>query len=180
MPLTDETWDQLFPAQAKYLWGIAKQLVDEPDRLLLFEDTLVEAQRDRATFQGSTEASLRSWLASILRRNFFDLLRKQGRRPPEIPLAELAGASSSDGALLALVGERVTRQQSRVEALIDVTRALKALPENERVCVQLYLIEELTFPEIAARLGRSEPSVKKACYRGFKRVREQLSGRSAA
>jgi len=57
------------------------------------------------------------------------------------------------------------------EAVLRLERALDALPDAQREIIVLRKLEELTFPEIAARLGKSED----ACRMAFARAMTALT-----
>ncbi len=48
-----------------------------------------------------------------------------------------------------------------LEAGLDVRRALRELPPREQVCVVLRYFDDLTVPQIAARLGLAEGTIKR-------------------
>jgi RNA polymerase sigma-70 factor (ECF subfamily) len=57
------------------------------------------------------------------------------------------------------------------EAALRLERALDALPDAQRELIVLRKLEEMTFPEIAARLGKSED----ACRMAFSRAMTALT-----
>jgi RNA polymerase sigma factor (sigma-70 family) len=62
------------------------------------------------------------------------------------------------------------------EQIEELERALEALPEAQRDVIVLRKLEELTFPEISARLGKSED----ACRMMFARAMTDLTLRLPA
>ena len=62
--------------------------------------------------------------------------------------------------------------QEAAEAL----EAIRSLPEAYRELLMMRLVEEMTGPEIAERLGRTPGSVRVSLHRGMKLLREQLGG----
>jgi RNA polymerase sigma-70 factor (ECF subfamily) len=48
-----------------------------------------------------------------------------------------------------------------LDAGLDVRRALRELPPREQLCIVLRFFDDLTVPQIAARLGLAEGSVKR-------------------
>ena len=174
MALSEEAWDEMFAGLASYLWALAGKLIDEPRRLPLYEKTIVDALRDRARFEGETAAAMKAWLTGIMRNDAIDLARSRDRGPVEVSLDDSSEPATCAEVLLGALDARSTGPQTRAAALLDLARALRALPEGERACIVLYLLEDLTVPEIAQRLGRPESTVKKACYRAARRMREHL------
>ncbi|MBX2802165.1 MAG: sigma-70 family RNA polymerase sigma factor [Myxococcales bacterium] len=80
------------------------------------------------------------------------------------------------------------RRRSRLAALRDVffarprptaeaaeaLDALRQLPETYRELLAMKLVEQMTGPEIATRLGRSPAGVRVSLHRGMKLLRERL------
>jgi RNA polymerase sigma-70 factor (ECF subfamily) len=66
-----------------------------------------------------------------------------------------------------------SRQAARREEGVLLANQLAGLPDDYREVVVLRHLEELTFPEIADRMGRSVDSVKKLWARGLARLRAQ-------
>jgi RNA polymerase sigma-70 factor (ECF subfamily) len=107
----------------------------------------LDSLRDPVRFGG--------WLAMIARNRATDFHRRR-RETVELP-DDLAGAANDD----------------EQEALA-VLATLKALPEAYRETLVLRLVEGMTGPEIAARTGMTEGSVRVNLHRGMKLLRERL------
>jgi RNA polymerase sigma factor (sigma-70 family) len=70
---------------------------------------------------------------------------------------------------------------ARIEALADaaahrpaLTAALARMTDRERDAVQLRVVEELAYPEIAAKLGCSEGAARTRVHRGLARLARLL------
>ncbi len=107
----------------------------------------LDSLRDPARFGG--------WLAMIARNRATDFHRRS-RETVELT-DDLAGDEDDDG--------------SRALAVL-VT--LRALPEAYRETLVLRLVEGMTGPEIAARTGMTEGSVRVNLHRGMKLLRTKL------
>jgi RNA polymerase sigma factor (sigma-70 family) len=66
---------------------------------------------------------------------------------------------------------------SRHEQAVLVADAVVALPEASQEIIILRHLQELSFPEIARRTGRSLDSVKNLWIRGLRRLRKTLEER---
>jgi RNA polymerase sigma-70 factor (ECF subfamily) len=64
----------------------------------------------------------------------------------------------------------------RRERGVQLANALARLPADYREAVILRHFEELTFPQIALKMGRTVNSVKKLWIRGLARLREGWEG----
>jgi RNA polymerase sigma-70 factor (ECF subfamily) len=103
-------------------------------------------------------AAFPGWLLRIARHAASDLMRRRGETALE-------------------AAEPVCRQQ--VEYVLDADRALQAirgLPEAYRETLLLRLVEGLSGPQIAARTGLTEGSVRVNLHRGMGLLRAALLG----
>jgi len=126
-----------------------RQRVDSQDVL---NETLLKAFVHLPEFEGAEGRSLMAWLVRIAEREINDLADFHGRRrrdarreqPLETGHAELAA--------------RLRGATSRIvlrEELERVLHALDLLDEEQRRVIVLRRLEELSFAEIAERMGRS-------------------------
>jgi RNA polymerase sigma factor (sigma-70 family) len=137
---------------------LAADLVGE-----VFAAILIAAPRYRAEHPSATP-----WVLGIA-RNTLGTSRRRGRVEDQVrarlgfePI-ELHDADLERVDALASTGE--------VEALAA------ALPDAERNAVHLRVVEDRTYPEIAAELDCSEMVVRKRVSRGLSRLRRQLEER---
>jgi RNA polymerase sigma-70 factor (ECF subfamily) len=161
---------------------IGRRLQSKVDAADLVQDTFLEAQRHFAQFRGRTEEELVSWLRQILAGNLANLVRRYcGTRRRDIRLerelvAELDQSSRLlDRALLA-PGSTPSQQAVRREQAVLLADALRRLPDDYREVLILRHLEELSFPELARRMGRSVGSVEKLWVRGLAELRRSLGG----
>jgi RNA polymerase sigma-70 factor (ECF subfamily) len=70
--------------------------------------------------------------------------------------------------------EDVEREMELAEKRLFVEQALQTLPAAQRVPLVLYLMDELAYEEIAARLGVSLGKVKTDIFRGREALRKKL------
>jgi RNA polymerase sigma-70 factor (ECF subfamily) len=104
-------------------------------------------------------AAFPSWLAVIARHRAVDHFRRAPRTtelPDDLPSVDV----------------------DQTEALA-VLAVIRALPEAYRETLTLRLVEGMTGPEIAARTGLTEGSVRVNLHRGMKLLRERLERRPA-
>jgi RNA polymerase sigma-70 factor (ECF subfamily) len=120
----------------------------------LMQDVLVTAVEKIGTLREA--ASFGAWLCTIARNRATDHLRT---RKASVELTDEMGA----------------REDPRAEAE-QVLAAIRALPEAYRETLMLRLVEGLTGPEIAERVGMTPESVRVNLHRGMKLLREKLEG----
>ena len=93
--------------------------------------------------------------------------RLRGRRVASQPLAQL-DFMAPDSGLAALADGGETR--------VELACQLAQLPPRYREAIVLRHLEQLAFPEVAERMGRSLDSVKKLWVRGLASLRKLLEG----
>ena len=85
---------------------------------------------------------------------------------------------SSQAMDIAFVASLSTPSQhaSRREQAVLLAEALRELSDDHREVIVLRHLEALSFPEVAARMGRSEDSVQKLWVRALANLRRSLGG----
>jgi RNA polymerase sigma-70 factor (ECF subfamily) len=149
-----EAFGELYRRYGRMVHGVVLARVPRAHAEDLVQDVFVTALdrlrhlRDPAAFGG--------WLAAIARHRAVDHLRATR---DTVEATDALEAPGSD----------------RAEALA-VLALLRALPEAYRETLTLRLIEGMTGPEIAARTGLTEGSVRVNLHRGLRLLRERLAG----
>jgi RNA polymerase sigma-70 factor (ECF subfamily) len=130
-------------------------------------------------------AGARPWLCAILRNIFYNQHRSRRRQPHSIPLTEQSEREPADL-------WRHTLSSRSPEALLIVGAslsnaldALESLPPRYRHPLVLSVLEDLSYDEVAVRLGLPIGTVRSRLFRararmvyalehcGFSRVRKQ-------
>jgi RNA polymerase sigma-70 factor (ECF subfamily) len=161
---------------------IGRRLQGKVDAADLVQETFLQAHRNFAQFQGSSEGELVSWLRQILASRLAELLRRYyGTRRRDVRMErELAGELDQSSRVLdqGLVAPQSTPSQeaSRREQAVLLADALEQLPEDYREVLILHHFEGLSLPEVARQLERTVPSVEKLWARGLARLRRALGG----
>ena len=102
------------------------------------------------------------WFFLILRNRCLAERRRAARTGSSADTAALPAAERADGPI-----EQHERHRALQEALLELT------PEQREVFV-LKHVEDLSYGEIAGRLGASIPSLKMRMHRAYDRLRERL------
>jgi RNA polymerase sigma-70 factor (ECF subfamily) len=156
---------------------IGRRLRGKADPDDLVQDAFLEAARHFARFRGESEPELAAWLRSILATRLAHLVRRYfgtQARDMQLELALEDELGQSSRALdLGLAAKQSTPSQraSRREQAVLLADALGRLPPDYREVLILRYLEGLTFPEVAARMGRTPDSVEKLWARGLARLR---------
>jgi RNA polymerase sigma-70 factor, ECF subfamily len=159
---------------------INRRLRGKADAADLVQETFLEAHRDFAQFRGTTEAELVAWLRQILVSNLANLLRRYyGTQRRDVRLErdlaiELDQSSRLLDQGLMAPSASPSKQAARREQAVLLAAALEQLPEDYREVLMLRHLDELTFPEVAERMGRTLDSVEKLWARGLARLRRTL------
>ena len=130
--------------------------VDDGEEIL--QETFLEVVRRIGSFRG--EGAFGAWLRRVTVSKVLMRHRRHRARPLEFrELAEHDGSSA----------ERCL--SGRVDARVDVERALYRLPETTRMVLWLHEVEGMTHAEIAQLLGRTVSFSKSQLSRGYDRLR---------
>jgi RNA polymerase sigma-70 factor (ECF subfamily) len=181
----DNALGRLLEAYRSYLallarLQISRRLQGKIDPADVVQDVFLEAHRNLALFRGTTEAEFAGWLRQILAARLTNLVRHYlGTKRRDVRL-EREMAAAVDESSRVLDGGLVARQSSpseraaRCEQAVLLANALAQLPNDQREVLVLRHLEELTFPEVAARMSRTPDSVKGLWTRGLDRLRHIL------
>lgn len=170
----DRALSDLYDRYGKTVYALALAIVREPaDAEEVVVDAFGQAWRSVGSFDPA-RGSVGAWLATIARSRALDLVRARGRRTRAY---ERAAHFSGDGLAtpLAAPGTDPGRGVERSEARQLVGRALAALPEPQRVAIELAYFEGLSQSEIAERLAEPLGTIKTRMRAGMEKLRGQLN-----
>jgi RNA polymerase sigma-70 factor (ECF subfamily) len=177
---------ELFEAYRHYLTLLARIQIDnrlkgKVDPSDLVQEAFLEAQRAFKSFRGSTVEELLQWLRQILVFRLAKLVRRYyGTRCRNVRLeVELNNQlDRSSQAARELIGSQPSpsQQAAEHEQAILLANVLQELPSDYREVIVLRHMEELPFPEVAERMGRSLGSVEKLWVRALGALRPALRG----
>jgi RNA polymerase sigma-70 factor (ECF subfamily) len=146
----------LYRQFSRMIHGVLLAHVSYTEAEDLMQDVFVRALQQVA---GLKEAgAFGGWLCAIARRAAFDHRRRS--RPLDALPDSLTGGPRPDGEAFEVLG------------------LIQQLPESYRETLVLRLVEGMTGPEIAARTGLTEASVRVNLCRGMKLLRERLERRT--
>jgi RNA polymerase sigma-70 factor (ECF subfamily) len=161
---------------------IGRRLQRKVDAADLVQETFLKAARDFQSFRGTTAEEWANWLRQILACSTANLVRRYlgTRRRDQRLERELAAdmdqsSRALDGGLFARGSSPSQRVVRREQALL-LADALNQLPDDYREVLILRHLEELSFPDVAGRMGRSLDSVKNLWTRALARLRRTAKG----
>lgn len=174
--------DQLFADCRDYLRFVARaqlesSLAAKVDASDVVQETLLEAYRDFARFQGHTQAEWLAWLRRILAHNVADVIRRyrltaKRRTGREVSLGQPAAGQSTSflPADPPARDESPSQQVMRHERQLLLAAALAQLPADYRDVIVLRNLRRLSFDEVAAELHRSRPAAQMLWARAMKKL----------
>jgi len=145
----------------------------------LVQETLLQAHRAFAQFEGQTDAELAAWLRKILANVLAGTFRNQNRQKRDAK-RERSLEDYVDQTSLRLAGwppavEPSPDQQAELnERAMRVAESIETLPEAQRDVIVQYFWQGRTLAESAEHLGRTPGAVAGLLHRGLKRLRRAL------
>jgi len=159
---------------------LGRRIQGKIDVLDIVQDVSLEVHRKIGMFRGSSEGEFLAWLRQILSGILANQVRRYlGTKRRDIRLErdlweDLDRSSRSMGGHLAAAQSSPSAQASRREQAVILADAIGGLPPDYREVIILRQLEGLSFPQVAARMGRSEDSVKNLWARALARLRRSL------
>jgi RNA polymerase sigma-70 factor, ECF subfamily len=179
--------EQLFQRYRHYLRLLAEaqlgqHLRSKCDASDLVQQTLFEAYRDFAGFQGAQEGELLAWLRQILSHNLCNDARRfaaqQRDATREVSLDQVrAGVDRSSLALgrcLAADTPTPSSLAARHEGSVRLAETLARLPANYQTVILLRVFEGLPAEEVARRMDSTAGAVRMLQLRALTALRAEL------
>jgi RNA polymerase sigma-70 factor (ECF subfamily) len=175
LALDDVGFSALYRAAAQDLVVFfARRTYDAEVAADLMAETFAKAYLGRRRFRGSTEEEARAWLFGIARRRFAmyvrrgkaerRALRRLGLERPQLVEGEYARIEKLAGldAMRGTLAEQLTR-----------------LAPAQRRALELRIVRELPYPDVAERLGISEQAARARVSRALRALGSALDGMAA-
>ena len=158
---------------------LSPRLRAKEDASDIVQATLLEAQRDLASFRGTTEAELTAWLKTILTRNVLNVVKHYGRRKCDLARErsleqQLEQSSARLEDFLAAEQTSPSQKALNHERAAQLGAALAQLLDDERTAVTLKHFHQWPVSQICQHLGRTEDAVAGLLRRGLKKLRAAL------
>jgi RNA polymerase sigma-70 factor, ECF subfamily len=166
-----DSFNELILRWERPIYALAyRQIGREEDARDVCQETFLRAYRALGGFRG--QAKFSSWLYRIALNLCRDWVRRERRahfvQPPEdAELTDLAAEQEPSESIEDLV--------VRHDLALAVERAMKKLPEEQRMAIVLKEYHGLTFQEIADLIGCPLSTVKTRLYQGLTVLRRELA-----
>jgi RNA polymerase sigma-70 factor (ECF subfamily) len=157
-----EVYDRLSPAILKFF---ARRTWDGQVSLELTAETFAKAFERRQDFRGRSESDAASWLWAIARNELKAYWRARSVRRNAAERLGLPRPQSSDEEIL-----RIEESAAAAAARDLLEEALADLPEDQRQAIEMRVLQELQYEEIARRLGVSSQVVRARVSRGLRQL----------
>jgi len=153
----------------RILLFLVRRVLDVDTAFDLLSETFATALERRHQFRGSTAEEEQGWLYSIARSELSHFWRDG--RVERIALARLGvGVSALSDPEIERI-EQLAGINDLVPALHD---AMASLPEDQRRAVELRVVEEHGYSEVATILGVSEQTARARVSRGLRALAQRL------
>ena len=163
-----EAFGELVRRHRDRLWAVALRTTSDPEEAAdALQDAFISAYRNAASYRG--EAAVTTWLHRVVVNACLDRMRRRKARPTvHIPDDE------PDTGARAVPDPR--DDMDRLELRMEIDKALRALPVDQRSAIVLVDVEGLSVSEAAEVLGVPEGTVKSRCSRGRAKLAVALAG----
>jgi RNA polymerase sigma-70 factor (ECF subfamily) len=142
----------------------------------IVQETLLEAGRDFLRFRGATEEELLGWLRQMLQNNVANVYRhfnaEKRQVDREVSLEDVAADAFLHNAHHPIETPSMHAQAHEQDEQLG--RAIRQLPEHYRQVLFLHTSEDLTFVQIAEKLGSTPDAVRKLWGRALEELAKLL------
>jgi RNA polymerase sigma factor (sigma-70 family) len=140
-----------------------RRLLDPESALDLTAETFAQAFRSRGSFRGSTEAEARAWLLTIARRQIARFLRRGTLSRRALERLQIQTPVLHPGE-----AEEIERRAGLPMLRSALGAELARLTADQRQALQLRVVEELPYVEVARALGVTEATARARVSRGLR------------
>ena len=177
---TDREWaaalDRHRPALLQWAEGQTPGWVrSKLDPADLVQQTLLEAIRGEQRLRGRPDLEVLAFLRRALTNNLIDAARKFGRSRSDVSPDALAESSGRLADWLVAADTSPSERAARNERYARLAADLAALPDDQRIAVEMRYLQGLKVTAIAMLLDRSEGAVSQLLHRAVGALRNGLA-----
>lgn len=151
---------------------LARRTADAEIALDLWSETFAQAVLSQSRFRGTTDEEAGAWLFGIARHQLARFYRRgkaEHRAMTKLGLERPVLDASAEAEIIHRAGLGELRRELGV--------AVATLSEDVRAAITLRVIDELPYPDVAARLDISEPAARARVSRGLRALADALDPR---
>lgn len=159
---------------------IGRRLQGKADASDLVQEAFLEVHQHIDRFRGSSENEFLAWLRTILAAVVSNHVRRYlGTRQRDARLEQALATELDDtsGMMqrdLVAACNTPSRDAVKREALVILANSMEQLPEDYRQVIMLRHLEGLPFADVAARMGKTVPSVQNLWVRALSRLKQAV------
>ena len=161
-------YELLYRRHAQLLFNLIARIVhDQATAEDVLQDAFWQIWENAHRYRGSGAAL--AWMTRVARNRALDQLRLQLVRPPSI---------SADAEEVEAVADPVTTEEAAEIQIrrAQVQRALAAIPEDQRICLELAYFEGLSQREIAEQTNMALGTIKSRIRIGLEKLERLMRG----
>lgn len=164
-----KAFESLYKKHKSALYGFCVYLTGEKMRSQdIFQDTWIKISENANTYQSRN--SFKSWSFQIARNLFLNQV-KRDKWEEKVGDEELEAIVDSQ-AMVESEKEYFDKEKSKV-----LTEIIDGLPENQRVAIVLFLVEDLDHSQIAVQMKLTVNHVKVLIHRAKQSLEKEFKGR---
>jgi RNA polymerase sigma-70 factor (ECF subfamily) len=164
----EQAFEELYSRHASRVYGfLARRLPVGPELDEIHQAVFLKFHQSRHLYD--SKYAVLQWLFVIARTTLTDHLRKSQRA--------VVTSNNDEAWQQAELASLEERQDSSSDSDLP---SLDSLSERERNVVTLRVIDELSYEDIAARVGQTEASVRQILSRALKKLRLSVAAKGAA
>jgi RNA polymerase sigma factor (sigma-70 family) len=153
----------------RVLLFITRRVLSAETALDLMSETFAIAFEQRREFRGSTVEEERAWLYAIARSQISLFVRRGEIERAALGRLGVAVPSLSDAEL-----ERIEELAELRQIAVGLEDGLQRLPGDRRAAVELRVVEELGYAEVATRLQTTQDNARALVSRGLRQLAREL------
>jgi RNA polymerase sigma-70 factor (ECF subfamily) len=146
-----------------------RRVMDAEAAFDLMSESFAKALENVSQFRGGTVEEEQGWLFAIARNELSHYWRRG-----KVERASLAKLGIPVPSLTDAEVERVEEIAGLSEVRQDIAEALDNLPDDQRRAVELRIVKEFEYPQVAESLGVSEDAARARVSRGLRALRAQI------
>jgi RNA polymerase sigma factor (sigma-70 family) len=154
----NELFDRHFDALYRFFGNKVGDGVDD-----LVQQTMLACVNGRGRFRG--DSSFRTYLFGIARNVLFQHFDRRGREAERLDYGTVSVMDLGESPSY-LVGARAEQRL--------LAAALRRLPLDDQIALELYYWEGMSGPDLATALGLGEPAVRSRLRRALERLRKTI------
>jgi RNA polymerase sigma factor (sigma-70 family) len=168
--IDDDAFEDLyFRVADRLLVFMVRRTADPEIAADLWAESWSRAVAQREAFRGNTQAEQEGWVFGIARNVLAGFYKRGEAEQRAVRRLGLERPVMSDADLV-----RLEREAGLSELRQALATALEGVPDSQRESLQLRVIEGLSYPEVAARLGITEENARARVCRALRRLGDVL------